>query len=337
MVNPSLDPPKEDLSRNFDGAWKDSIAYYFLPFFDYFFPDVAALIDRTVPPIDLNSEVRKLYEEGKLGDRIADKLFQVQLLDGTNRVVIFHFEFQNQPDPTLPERMFETSYRLREIKKQKVIGIAVLGDENPNFRPQEYRDEICGCITLYQYHTVKLLDWVGREVELEQSTNPISLLIYTHLLSLQTNKDHQKRYQKKIQMMRNLLKQNVEAETIRRYVNIVDQMLILPMQLEEKMNLELWQNAGEIAMEKLICFERSGFGKGEAAGIQKGEAIGIQKGRQEGRQETLRSIVLKLGTKKYGNPTAEDLEQLNAITDVDQLNVMFDRIDTVSSWSELLK
>ena len=85
---------------------------------------------------------------------------------------------------------------------------------------------------------------------------------------------------------------------------------------------------------------QEGRQEGEAIGIQRGEAIGIQKGEaigiQKGRQGTLRSIVLKLGTKKYGNPTADDLEQFIAISDVDQLNAILDRIDTVSSWSELL-
>ena len=98
-----------------------------------------------------------------------------------------------------------------------------------------------------------------------------------------------------------------------------------------------YKKVGHMRQTSLEIGEEIGLKKGEAIGIQKGEAIGIQKGRQEGRQGTLRSVVLKLGTKKYGNPTADDLEQLIAISDVDRLNTMFDRIDTASSWSELLK
>ena len=101
-----------------------------------------------------------------------------------------------------------------------------------------------------------------------------------------------------------------------------------------------YKKVGHMRQTSLEIGETIGLKKGRQEGRQEGEAIGIQKGEaigiQKGRQGTLRSVVLKLGTKKYGNPTSDDLEQFIAISDVDQLNAILDRIDTVSSWSELL-
>ena len=73
-----------------------------------------------------------------------------------------------------------------------------------------------------------------------------------------------------------------------------------------------------------------------AKGRQEGETLGIQKGRVEGRVETLRNVLQKLGVKKYGNLSDTLLQSLHSITDADQLDAMIERIDTAASWTELI-
>ncbi len=84
--------------------------------------------------------------------------------------------------------------------------------------------------------------------------------------------------------------------------------------------------------EKVGHMRKTSIEIGEEIGLKKGEAIGIEKGRQQ----ILRSIVMCLGIRKYGNPPLNVIFQVNSISDLDRLYTMFDRIGTVSSWSELL-
>ena len=59
--------------------------------------------------------------------------------------------------------------------------------------------------------------------------------------------------------------------------------------------------------------------------------------RQEGRLEALRNVVLKLGNSKFGKPTPQVIQRLNAIKEVDHLDAMIDRMTSVSTWAKLLK
>ena len=60
------------------------------------------------------------------------------------------------------------------------------------------------------------------------------------------------------------------------------------------------------------------------------------KGEAEGRVEEARLAILRLGRQKYGEPDEGVRSIIDAIDDVDQLNVLLDRILQVSSWNDLL-
>ncbi len=60
-------------------------------------------------------------------------------------------------------------------------------------------------------------------------------------------------------------------------------------------------------------------------------------GRAEGRVEGMRELLLSLGRQKFGKaPTKKHLQQLDAITELDRLEALGERLLTVASWSELL-
>lgn len=61
-----------------------------------------------------------------------------------------------------------------------------------------------------------------------------------------------------------------------------------------------------------------------------------EEGRAEGRAEEVRKMLLRQGRKKYGPPTPETESALNAITDIDRLEAMCERLLDVASWDELL-
>lgn len=66
----------------------------------------------------------------------------------------------------------------------------------------------------------------------------------------------------------------------------------------------------------------------------------IAKGRAEGRAEgqavEARKILLRQGGKRFGPPDARTREAIEAITDIDRLEQLTERLLDVSSWDELL-
>jgi len=75
-----------------------------------------------------------------------------------------------------------------------------------------------------------------------------------------------------------------------------------------------------------------GFAKGEAAGFLKGEA----EGKAEGKAEEARALLLRLGRKKFGEPTSSQRESLMSVLDLDHLERVALRLLDTGSWDELL-
>ncbi len=75
--------------------------------------------------------------------------------------------------------------------------------------------------------------------------------------------------------------------------------------------------------------------------IQRGKAAGklegIQEGIQEGKLEGVREVILRLGSKRFGEPAAAIRDALEAIQDLEQLEQLADRLLEVESWQELLQ
>jgi hypothetical protein len=60
------------------------------------------------------------------------------------------------------------------------------------------------------------------------------------------------------------------------------------------------------------------------------------KGRAEGEVEEARTILLRQGRKKLGQPDEQVLTRIMGISALDRLNLLLDHILDVSSWDELL-
>ncbi len=71
--------------------------------------------------------------------------------------------------------------------------------------------------------------------------------------------------------------------------------------------------------------------------VDEGLAKGLIEGRTEGRTEGRREDILKLGTKRFGEPTAEILAALSGMKDITQLDSLMDRLLDVLSWADLMK
>jgi predicted transposase YdaD len=77
--------------------------------------------------------------------------------------------------------------------------------------------------------------------------------------------------------------------------------------------------------------------EGRAEGEVKGRAEGIIVGESKGRAEEARQLLLRLGRKKLGAPETTVEEAVRAITDVDRLEFLIERLLEVTSWQDLLQ
>lgn len=57
------------------------------------------------------------------------------------------------------------------------MSLAILGDNQPSWRSQEYSYGRWGCRLSLQFPIVKLLDYEARWLELEQSDSPFAVLV----------------------------------------------------------------------------------------------------------------------------------------------------------------
>jgi hypothetical protein len=63
---------------------------------------------------------------------------------------------------------------------------------------------------------------------------------------------------------------------------------------------------------------------------------GRTQGRAEGAVQASKKILLALGTKRYGTPSAKTRSAIEVITSVEQLEQLATRVDDMATWDDLL-
>jgi hypothetical protein len=142
---------------DYDSPWKEVIEAYFRDFMRFFFPTIEADIAWNRGYEFLDKELQQVVRDAELGRRYADKLVKVWRNSGEEAWVMTHIEIQGQEETGFSERMFTYNYRLRDRYNQPVVSLAILGDERPNWRPQQYNDGLWGCHIRFDFPIIKLL------------------------------------------------------------------------------------------------------------------------------------------------------------------------------------
>src|SRR5437773_10926166 len=127
---------------------------------EFCFSPVAAAIDWAVPPEFLDKELQEVVRDAAVGPQRVDKLIKVRLLDGTEEWILIHIEVQHHRDSHLPERVFDYHGPIRHRYGKKVLTLVILADEDPNWRPSYFEEEILGCRVRIDFPVCKLLDLV---------------------------------------------------------------------------------------------------------------------------------------------------------------------------------
>ncbi|OYE00230.1 cytosolic protein [Nostoc sp. 'Peltigera membranacea cyanobiont' 232] len=299
----------------YDSPWKQILQLYFEDFMLFFFPQAYREIDWTRQPEFLDKELEQVVRDAELGKRLADKLVKIYRIGGEESWILIHLEIQSQSESDFSERMFIYNYRIYDRYKRSVASLAVLGDEQVNWRPNQFGYELFGTKVEFQFPIVKLLDYQQRQSELEASRNPLATVVMAHLAAVQTLSDRLQRKQQKLSLVRRLYQHGFEREDVLNLLAFVDWVLTLPQDLEREFQHEVEQLEAEQRMQYVTSFERSGIEKGKLEALLKGIALG-----------------LKL---KFGETGQNLLPEIESIQDVNLLEAILSGIDTASTVSQL--
>jgi hypothetical protein len=313
---------ENETQSEYDSPWKEALDAYFPEFMACFFPEANAEIDWSKGYETLDKELQKVVQDANLGKRLADKLVKVWLKNGQETIIIAHTEIQGEYEAIFPERMYIYHYRIYDKYHQKnveIVSLAVLGDDNKNWRPSTYTYSRWGCELTLKFPIVKLIDYKKDWESLEKNNNPFAVVIMAYLKSKETSKNPKNRLENKLTLVRLLYKKGYTREMIIQLFRLIDWMMILPEELKTEFETELSHYEEEQRMPYITSIERSGIAKGT-----------IQNARE--------SVIEVLET-RFENLPENLTNTLNQINDIQQLKQLLKRailIDSLPSFESLL-
>ncbi|MGO9923268.1 MAG: cytosolic protein [Isosphaeraceae bacterium] len=298
---------------DYDSPWKEALDRYFEQCMAFFFPEAHADIDWGRGYKMLDKELQPIVRQSKQRRRYVDKLVEVWLKSGEERWLLIHVEVQTWKEGDLPKRMYVYNHRIFDRYDREVISLAILADDDPDWRPSQYEYGRWGFHTRTTFPTVKLMDYAARDQALEAHPNPFAMVVLAHLKTLDTRRSAAERYAWKLRLVKSLYERGMEPEAVRQLFRFIDWIMDLPVGQEWL----FWQEITTYQQEKRMPFvtiaEQVGMGKGFLKGIEK---------------------CLKL---KFGAEGLELMPEIREIQDHVLLGEILDAIETVASTEDLRK
>jgi hypothetical protein len=244
---------------DFDSPWKEALDVYFRAFLAFFFPRVHNDIDWSRGYEFLDKELQKIVPQAARGRFYVDKLVKVYRKNGRETWVLIHIEVQTQRDRRFPKRLFDYNRRISDRYNRTVVSLAVLADDDREWRPQAYEEELWGCWVGMRWQPAKVLDHAGREESLENSPNPFAKVVLAHLKALETRGAPAARRLWKLRLVRGLYEQGWNSEDVRQLFRVIDWLMELPPPLKRRFEQELAELEEGLEMPYVTSIERSGM------------------------------------------------------------------------------
>jgi hypothetical protein len=318
-----------------DSPWKDVLQRFLRQFLAYFFPHIHDDIDWERGYESLDKELNQILRTARVKKRLADKLFKVWRKNGAEAWLLIHVEVQGQREEDFPERMFIYNYRIYDRYQRTVVGLAVLCDADPDWRPERFAYGAWGGETGIRFLTAKVFDYQGREEELERDPNPFAAIVLAQLKVLQTRNAPEERRRWKVRLIKGLYHRGLSADDVRQLFWLIEWMIQLPAELEEQFQEEIYRFEEEKKMPYVSNYvsnvERMALKRGRDKGIQLGERRGRKQGLKAG---LLEGIALDLEL-KFGPAGMKLMVTIEAIQDVKQLRGLLRAIKSAGGLAEV--
>ena len=192
-----------------------------------------------------------------------------------------------------------------------MASFAILGDENPHWRPESFGYRRWGTEVGIRFPVVKLLDYAAKRQELEESRNPFATIVLAHLDTLETRRDQHERKDRKFRLIRRLYERGWDAAQVRRVFRLIDWMMDLPRDLAATFLEEVKQYEEKKKMVFITTPERIGLERGLSQGIE---------------------AMLEL---KFGEPGLRLMPEIREIVEIEKLEAVLHSIKSAASPEDL--
>jgi hypothetical protein len=303
----------------FDSPWKEALDHFLEAFLAFFFAPIHAALDwsRSYEPLD--KELHEIIRQADSGKRLADKLFKVWRKDGAEALLLIHVEVQGERETDFPRRMFVYNYRIFDRYNQPVVSLALLTDDTPSWRPEEFGYGDWGYRTQIRFGVTKLLDHTGEQDRLETDTNPFAAVVLAHLRTLETRADPDARRHWKTALLKGLYDRGWSREDVRQLFRVIDWMMALPADLEGQFRNDLARFEQERRMPYVTSIERLAREEGLEKGLEKGLLAGI-------------ASSLKI---KFGSAGTRLMPRIRKVKDVSRLEAILEAIQEANKPDDL--
>lgn len=112
------------------------------------------------------------------------------------------------------------------------MSLAVLADSSETFRPAMYEIKRWGFRLLFEFLSIKLLDFQDRIEDLKKSTNPFAVVTHVHLRMIEAGNDSDRRLFCKISLVKKLYHKGFNKQDILNLYRFIDWIITLPEELE---------------------------------------------------------------------------------------------------------
>ena len=234
--------------------------------------------------------------------------------------------------------MFIYNYRAFDLDHKPVVSLAILGDENPSWRPNFYEYRLEKSWTKLEFSIVKLLDYKWEELSV--SNNVFATIVMAHLRTKSTTRDFTEREKWKWQLVRSLYERGLSKFDIINLFKFIDKMMTLPPNLQQNLESKINQYEEEKKVELLCVMEERGIEKGKKIGQQIGQQIGEKIGKQIGAKKTCRKNIIDLLELRFLSVPETLVETLNNMEDLARLERLILKtfsVNSVAEFEELIK
>ena len=310
-----------------DTAWKFILKALFEDFVEFFMPDLYTLVDFSIKPRFLDQEFEELFPESKGENRKVDKLVELKLKDGTEKLILVHAEIQSYYDNEFEKRMFDYFIRIFDHYQKDIDAIAIFTYEGNAHKGKKYEKKFLKTKIVYSYRTYDISK--QNEKKLLKSSNPFAMVAYIAKKAMNHEDNDISNYNFKKELTEMLLKKGYNRDRIIGVFKFLSYIFgIKDEALRDKLRKEVIEMALREQVLELTDFEESAINEG----IQKGEAIGIQKGKLETNRERLKRLL----TKKFKSISDEMISKIDNCDDIVKLETTIDNIFDYTQANDVL-
>ena len=278
---------------DYDSPWKAAIEQFFPEFMAFYFPAAHAQIDWAQTYIFLDQELQEVVKDAGLGKRFVDKLVRATGNDGAEDWLYIHLEVQGTAQAEFAKRMFVYNYRLFDRYNHPIASMAVLADDNPDWKPDKFGFDTLGCRLWMEFPIAKLTDHEHDMDSLLAHSNPFALVTAASLATRTTKGDPVARYEIKRKLVRLLYDKGWDKQQVIDLFAVIDWMMWLPEHLLQQLRQEIRRIEEVNTMRYVTSIEQLGRQEGWQEGIEQGIERGIEQGVHRGEAAMLHLMLMR--------------------------------------------